>query len=348
MEALYPLIRPLLFSLESERAHGLTLGLAKRLQSLGLWGALQEPLVGTEVELWGLKFRNRLGLAAGFDKNGDYLDVLSALGFGHIELGTVTPRPQVGNPQPRLFRLVPERGLINRMGFNNKGVEHLVANLKKPRSLLVVGANIGKNADTPLEKAKDDYLAAYLQVYPYADYVAVNVSSPNTQGLRDLQTKENLQQIIEPILEARSRLAREFGKLKPLLCKFAPDLSDEELSATAEAVIELKIDGAILTNTTLSRDTVPNSPLKEEKGGLSGAPLTRRSLDVFRKFSSQINGRIPLIGVGGIMNPQDALNLLNSGASLLQLYSGLVYSGPRLVREIIKAEAELGRQTSKV
>ena len=333
MNTLYPVVRPLLFSLDAEQAHTLTLKSLNALNSLHI-----QPTASynsTPTNILGLQFANPLGLAAGLDKNGDYIDSLGALGFGFIELGTITPRPQAGNPKPRMFRLPKAKAVINRMGFNNKGVDHLVAQVKKRRFRGICGINIGKNFDTPLENAHEDYLTCFDKVYQYADYIVVNVSSPNTKGLRDLQQSDSLAKIISVLLESRESKQTEVGKKVPILVKFAPDLSDGDLQEVGHLCQELQVDGIIATNTTISRTAVEGLEHSEEKGGLSGAPLTQRSQQAVRALRQAVGPDYPIIGVGGILSGADAKAMVDAGANLVQVYTGLVYRGPALISEIL-------------
>ena len=287
------------------------------------------------VHRFGLAFAHPLGLAAGFDKNGDYLDALGALGFSHIEVGTVTPRPQAGNPKPRMFRA--SSGLVNRMGFNNKGVDHLVARLRRARYAGVRGVSIGKNADTPLERAPQDYLACLEKVYALADYVAVNVSSPNTARLRELQAPDGLSGIVGPLLESRARLQTRHGRRVPLLVKIAPDLDPSQISALAASLRSLGVDGVIATNTTTDLSVLGPEWPAGRRGGLSGAPLHARSAAVIRQLRAELGGDFPIIGVGGIVDGDRAAATLQAGADLLQIYTGFAYRGPALLEEILNA-----------
>ncbi len=284
----------------------------------------------------GLRFENPLGLAAGLDKNGDYIDALGGLGFGFIEIGTITPRPQPGNPRPRLFRLPEAEAIINRMGFNNKGLDHLLANVEKRRYQGVLGINIGKNIDTPVERALDDYLIGLERSYPLADYVTVNISSPNTPGLRDLQRSEALRALIEPLKERQVRLAGQHSRHVPLVVKVAPDLDREEIGAMADTFNALVVDGVITTNTTSAREGVTGLKHAEEAGGLSGKPLFTRSTEVLTLFRQQLADNIALIAAGGVFSPQDFREKLDKGADLVQIYSGLIYRGPGIVAALLE------------
>jgi dihydroorotate dehydrogenase len=329
-------VLPLLIRLDPELAHELGLrGLGK---FAGCWPPLDTP-ASLAVKSMGLSFRHPLGLAAGFDKNGDCIEGLGALGFSHLELGTVTPRPQPGNPKPRMFRFPADSALINRMGFNNKGVDHLVSRLRQrrvPRYEGILGISIGKNFDTPLERALDDYLICLRKVFEYADYIAVNVSSPNTARLRELQSREGLKAVLGGLLEERSRLEQRIARRVPLLVKIAPDLDDEDLDVLAREVQSLGIDGIIATNTTINHALLQAPPDPPLPGGLSGAPLHPRSVAVIRQLRRVLPAGFPIIGVGGIVSPERAKATLAAGATLIQIYTGFAYRGATLVREIVK------------
>ena len=329
---LYSLARSALFKLDPETAHDLSL---KSLKAMGpaaaLLGAGADRNESRRV--MGLDFPNPVGLAAGLDKDGDYIDALAALGFGSLELGTVTPRPQPGNPRPRLFRLVEHEAIINRMGFNNKGVEHLVRQVERASFHGIIGVNVGKNADTPIERAADDYLACMDAAYACASYLAVNISSPNTKNLRDLQSKERLDALLGAVMQRREALAVRHGKTRPLAVKVAPDLDDEQIEAIAELAVKHRIDALIATNTTLDRSAVAGHRHAEQAGGLSGRPLLGRSTEVLRKLAQSLGGRVPLIGVGGILSGEDARAKIEAGASLVQVYTGFIYRGPGLIAE---------------
>ena len=334
---MYALARALLFALDAEQAHGLTLAglrVSHRLGLLGLAGAAQ-PV--QPVELMGLTFANRVGLAAGFDKNGTCIDAMGALGFGFVEVGTLTPRGQEGNPRPRVFRLPKARAVINRMGFPNEGVEAGAVRLRRRRYIGVCGVNIGKNATTPLERATGDYVTALKAVYEYADYVTINISSPNTPGLRQLQAGQQLRPLLQALLDTRAELAERVGWKVPLVVKLSPDLAADDLAATAQVIRELSLDGVIATNTTLDRTRVAGLPQADRPGGLSGAPLRERSAAVVRELRALLGPDMPLIGVGGISSAADATAMLAAGADLIQVYTGLVYRGPALVRELVAA-----------
>jgi dihydroorotate dehydrogenase len=342
---MYTTLRPLLFSLEAETAHHVTLyalGVAQR-SNLMRWVA-QPPPADLPVHVFGIDFPNPVGLAAGLDKNGEHLNALGALGFGFIEIGTVTPRPQAGNPRPRLFRLPEHEALINRMGFNNDGVDALVRNVERPRWRGVLGINIGKNKDTPNERAADDYLACLERVYPLASYVTINVSSPNTPGLRDLQQGDPLQRLIATLMDAREKLAGQHRARKPILLKIAPDLDDAQMDAVAATLRDSGIDGLICTNTTIDRTGVAGSTHAGEAGGLSGKPLFEPSTEILRGMARRLGEAMPLIGVGGVLTGSDAADKLAAGAKLVQIYSGLIYRGPWLLTECVE---EIRRQRAE-
>jgi dihydroorotate dehydrogenase len=332
---MYDWIRPLLFKLDAETAHGLTLygmDVAHR-SELGRFVAT--PPQDLPTEAFGLHFPNPVGLAAGLDKNAAHLDALGALGFGFIEVGTVTPRPQIGNDRPRLFRLRQHEAIINRMGFNNEGVDALVRNVVKSSYRGVLGINIGKNKDTPNDKAAGDYLFCLERVYAHASYITVNISSPNTQGLRDLQEEATLRRFIETLREAQERLGSQQGARKPMLLKIAPDLSEAELDSIASVLLAANVDGVICTNTTIDHSAVASDPHGNEAGGLSGKPLFVRSNQVVRGMRQRLGDRIGIVGVGGILDGSDAVEKMDAGAALVQLYSGLIYRGPALVTECV-------------
>jgi len=337
---LYCLTRPLLFSLAPETAHNVTLPALRRAAALGLTRAMRKPAPDPRTVM-GIRFPNPVGLAAGLDKDGAYIDGLAALGFGSIEVGTVTPRAQPGNPKPRMFRLPQAKGIINRMGFNNGGVDAFVANVQASKFYQnkegVLGLNIGKNADTPIERAAEDYLHCLQKVYPYASYVTVNISSPNTKNLRQLQGASELDALLAQLKQAQSRLAEQHKRYVPLTLKIAPDIDDEQIKNIAGALMRHKIDGVIATNTTLSRTAVQGMRHGEQAGGLSGAPVFELSNIVIRKLKAELGEALPIIGVGGIMCGADAKAKIDAGAQLVQLYSGLIYAGPALVRECAEA-----------
>jgi dihydroorotate dehydrogenase len=327
---------PILTRLDPELAHDL--GLAGLRWLRPLWPAFEAP-ADLAVHCFGLKFAHRLGLAAGFDKNGDYLDALGAMGFSHVELGTVTPRPQPGNPKPRMFRIPEASALINRMGFNNKGVDHLVTQVSRSRYPGIRGISIGKNFDTPLDQAQDDYLICLRKVYAHAHYIAVNISSPNTARLRELQARDGLERILGALLEERRILERRHGKRVPLLVKVAPDLTPEEISALARDLRLLEVDGVIATNTTTDRSVLVNAPIAAQAGGLSGAPLHLRSIRVIAQLRAELGADFPLIGVGGIVSADHARATLRAGANLIQIYTGFAYRGFALLEEIVNASS---------
>lgn len=330
----YPLLRSLFFRLPPEQAHALALR-ALASSAHGPWRQWQNAqMPQAPRECLGLRFPNAVGLAAGFDKDGAYIDALGMLGFGHIEVGTVTPRPQSGNPRPRLFRLPTARGLINRMGFNNAGVDALVRNLAGRRYPGIVGVNIGKNRDTPLDRAHEDYCHCLHKVYPQADYVAVNISSPNTPGLRELQHAQALAPMLAELKASQAELAKRHARYVPLLVKVAPDLTATDIEAMARIIREAGIDGVIATNTTLSRAAVAGLPHADEAGGLSGQPLRELATATLGRFRQALGEKIPLIGVGGIMSAADAQAKLNAGAQLIQVYTGMIYEGPNLIRRL--------------
>ncbi|HEY0876941.1 MAG TPA: quinone-dependent dihydroorotate dehydrogenase [Zeimonas sp.] len=333
----YAVARPLLFALDAETAHELTL---RALDGAGRFGgirALAGCPVEDPVEVMGLRFRNRVGLAAGLDKNAAHVDALAALGFGFLEVGTVTPRPQPGNPRPRLFRLPQREALINRMGFNNDGVDAFVANVARARYRGVLGINIGKNADTPLERAADDYRIGLERVYRHASYVAVNVSSPNTAKLRELQSHDALDELLDALRTRRDQLGQAHGRTVPLALKIAPDLDEAQIEAIAGLLVRHRIDAVIATNTTVSRDAVAGLPHAAQSGGLSGGPVFEASNRVIRALRAALPRGYPIIGVGGILCADDARAKLVAGATLVQLYTGLIYRGPTLVGQCARA-----------
>jgi dihydroorotate dehydrogenase len=335
---MYNFARPFLFGLDAEHAHGLGLKameLAYRTGTSPLLARKVEPL---PTKAFGLTFPNPVGLAAGLDKNGAHIDALLALGFGFIEIGTITPRAQPGNPKPRMFRLPQHKAVINRLGFNNEGVDALVANVERARRKTgLLGINIGRNKDTSNDRAASDYLYCLERVYPLADYITVNISSPNTAGLRELQEEQALRQLIGALRESQEELGAQHGKRVPMLVKIAPDLSDEDIDAVARVLRDLSVDGVIATNTTVSRISVQDDRLAHETGGLSGAPLMNQSTMVLRKLRTRLPDSIPVIGVGGILSGADAVAKMSAGATLVQCYTGLVYRGPELVHECVEA-----------
>lgn len=332
---LYSLFRPLLFGLNPETAHCVTFNAIEKAHRLGLLPG--HPFVCKPRNVMGLDFPNPVGLAAGLDKDGDHIDALAALGFGFIEIGTVTPLPQPGNPQPRLFRLPQASAIINRLGFNNHGVDKLVANVKCSNYRGILGINIGKNFDTPVARAVNDYLICLREVYAYASYVVINISSPNTFNLRQLQNAAELDHLLGMLRTEQKKLADKHGKYTPLAVKIAPDLELLQIEAIAALLMKHQIDAVIATNTTLSRVGVEALPHAREIGGLSGAPLTQRATMVIRQLHAALQGALPIIGVGGIMCAADAKEKMDAGASLVQIYTGLIYRGPDLVREAVQA-----------
>jgi len=340
----YRLARPLLFALPAESAHAIALGVADVVGPGPLRRLYGRHVPARPVDALGLRFPNPVGLAAGLDKNADHVDALGALGFGFIEVGTVTPRPQPGNPRPRLFRVTAREALINRMGFNNKGVDHAVERLAARRFEGIVGVNIGKNRDTPVAQAVNDYLVCLDRVHAVADYVTVNISSPNTPGLRSLQSGPALDGLLGPLAELHARRDADSGRRVPLLVKIAPDLDDEAIRAIAEAVRGHALDGVIATNTTSDHASVSGLPNGDEEGGLSGAPLAEPSTQRLRLLTAELGPSIPVIGVGGIVDADTARAKQQAGARLVQLYTGLVYRGPALIREAVEAWGEQSGQ----
>lgn len=332
---LYPWLRPLLFSLDAETAHHVTLKLLKIAHQLHLPSIQLPPAVDKPVTVMGLQFKNPLGLAAGLDKNGDYIDALANLGFGFIEIGTVTPRPQPGNPKPRLFRLPEHQAIINRMGFNNLGVEHLLAQVRTTEYQGVLGINIGKNADTPIENAKEDYLIGLRKSYALASYITINISSPNTKNLRQLQQGDEIKFLLEALKQEQALLQAEHGKYTPIAVKIAPDLNDEEIRHIADLLRSFAMDAVIATNTTISREAVQGHRYADEAGGLSGTPVLAASTHVVQGLAAELQGKLPIIAAGGILSAADAQQKLAAGASLLQVYSGLIYRGPQLIADIL-------------
>ncbi|GLQ46414.1 dihydroorotate dehydrogenase (quinone) [Dyella lipolytica] len=341
---MYDWIRPLLFKLDAETAHGLTLYGLDVAHRSDLGRFVATPPQDAPTKAFGLHVPNPVGLAAGLDKNAAHLDALGALGFGFIEVGTVTPRPQIGNDRPRLFRLPQHEAIINRMGFNNEGVDALVRNVQKSGYRGVLGINIGKNKDTSNDKAVDDYLFCLERVYAHASYITVNISSPNTKGLRDLQEEATLRRFIETLREAQERLGSQQGARKPMLLKIAPDLTDTELDSIAAVLLAAKVDGVICTNTTIDRAAVASEPHGNEAGGLSGKPLFVRSNQVVRGMRQRLGEQIGIVGVGGILDGSDAVEKMEAGATLVQLYSGLIYRGPALVAECVNEIRRLQEQ----
>lgn len=333
----YSLLRNLLFRLPPETSHDLSLDWMSAAHRLKLLSPFISPISNSPTKVMGIHFPNRVGLAAGLDKNADHLDALGALGFGFVEVGTVTPRPQSGNPKPRLFRLADQEAIINRMGFNNKGIDHLLERVKRSQYSGPIGINIGKNFDTPVENANSDYLLGLRAAYPLATYITVNVSSPNTPGLRSLQFGDSLNSLLDVLKEQQAQLATQFGRYVPLAIKIAPDMNDEEIGLVGESLKSKELDGVIAGNTTLDRDGVKSSLFASEAGGLSGAPLTSKSTHVIKQLKSVLGDSLPIIGVGGIMNGEQAVEKIEAGASLVQLYTGFIYHGPKLIRDCVEA-----------
>ncbi|MCC5848557.1 MAG: quinone-dependent dihydroorotate dehydrogenase [Verrucomicrobia bacterium] len=333
---IYPLFKRIAFCMDPEKVHERTLNLLQRTACEGKPHFLAGPVPEKPVEVMGIRFPNPVGLAAGMDKNGACIEGFGSLGFGFLELGTVTPRPQPGNPKPRLFRLPEHEGILNRMGFNNDGVEALLAKINQSTWGGVIGVNIGKNFDTPIERAAEDYVTCLKAVYSHADYIAINISSPNTTNLRELQKGDAFTGLLRTITDASAKLEQTEGKKTPLAVKIAPDMDETQLDFIAETLLRYKVDAVIATNTTLDRSAVADHPLAKEAGGLSGAPVRQRSTEVIRGLAKRLDGQLPIIGVGGIFSAADAREKLDAGASLVQIYSGLIYRGPRLVSEIVR------------
>ncbi|MCE2857883.1 MAG: quinone-dependent dihydroorotate dehydrogenase [Comamonadaceae bacterium] len=341
---LYPLARAFLFNLDPEAAHDLTLNQLAQTQNTFLDRAYRQPWIDDPIQLAGLNFPNRVGMAAGLDKNARCIDGLGAMGFGFVEVGTVTPLAQPGNAKPRMFRLPEAKALINRLGFNNQGLDAFVSNVKKSRFRSqgrLLGLNIGKNAATPIERATDDYLIGLSGVYEHADYVTVNISSPNTKNLRSLQTDEALDQLLSALNERKLALADQHQKRVPVFLKIAPDLDDDQIAVIAASLLKHQMDGVIATNTTLSRDAVKGMQHGDEAGGLSGAPVLAGSNRVIRLLRQHLGAQFPIIGVGGILTGYDAVSKIEAGADVVQIYTGLIYKGPALVHEVAKALRQL-------
>lgn len=333
---IYPLLRPALFSLDPELAHTVTLKLLNLTYKTGLSALTKAQSDNKPLTVMGLDFKNPVGLAAGMDKNGDYIDALAALGFGFIEIGTVTPRPQPGNPKPRLFRLPEHQAIINRMGFNNLGVEHLIEQVNAATYQGILGINIGKNFDTPIKNATDDYLIGLRKSYALASYITLNISSPNTKNLRQLQQGDEIKNLLSSLKEEQLKLQKIHNKYTPLVVKIAPDLDDNEIIHIAKLLMEFNIDGVIATNTTISRDSIQGHEHASETGGLSGAPVRQQSTKVVAGLASELNEETPIIAAGGILTGKDAQDKLDAGASLVQIYSGMIYRGPQLIEDILK------------
>lgn len=336
---MYSTLRKALFALDPERAHHFSLDAIGAAERLGLMSLFKKPIAHDPVELMGLTLPNPVGLAAGLDKNAQAFNGLGALGFGFIEVGTVTPRPQPGNPQPRLFRVEEAGALINRMGFNNLGVDYLVQRVRHRRYKGVLGINVGKNFDTPVERAADDYCLCMEKVYPFADYITANVSSPNTRGLRDLQFGESLKRLLERIKDKQLQLAQKSDRYVPVAVKIAPDLDGEVIAQIAEVLCEYSVDGVIATNTTIDKSSVARLPYGSEEGGLSGKPLRERSTQVIAQLSQALDKRIPIVGVGGIFDGDSAVDKIRAGATAVQIYTGFIYRGPALIRAAAEALA---------
>ena len=335
---MYALLRPLLFKLDAEQAHHFTLDGLARAYRLGLLQKVAHHTCPTT--LMGLSLPNPVGLAAGLDKNGQYIDALAALGFGFIEIGTVTPKAQAGNPKPRLFRVPEHQAVINRMGFNNDGIDAMIQNIEKSRFNGILGINIGKNATTPIENAADDYLLCLEKAYAHAGYITVNISSPNTQNLRALQGSDELSALLSALKNKQAHLAAAHGRYVPLAVKIAPDLNEQQVADIAHAAMQTEIDGIIATNTTIDKSALGHHPLAGEQGGLSGAPVREASNRVLKQLLAELEGRLPVIGVGGILSGADAAAKLHMGAAAVQVYSGLIYRGPALVKECLRACAD--------
>ena len=338
----YQIAKPLLFQLNAEFAHDISLNCLKWAEKTGILNFYPKPPTCTPRKVMGLSFPNAVGLSAGLDKNGAVIDGMAALGFGFIEIGTVTPRAQPGNAKPRLFRVTKAQGIINRFGFNNLGVDHLIEHVKAAKlsannTSQILGINIGKNADTPIENAVDDYLICMQKVYAHASYITVNISSPNTKNLRALQEKEALSQLLARLKLEQAELAQMHGKYVPITLKIAPDLDQNQVIEIADLLMQHQIDGVIATNTTLSRTSVLGLKNADETGGLSGAPVRNLSTIVIQQLSKQLQGALPIIGVGGILTGADAVEKIAAGADLVQIYSGLIYKGPALVHDICKS-----------
>ena len=335
---MYALLRPLLFKLDAEQAHHFTLDGLARAYRLGLLQKVAHHTCPTT--LMGLSLPNPIGLAAGLDKNGQYIDALAALGFGFIEIGTVTPKAQAGNPKPRLFRVPEHQAVINRMGFNNQGIDAMIQNIEKSRFNGILGINIGKNATTPIENAADDYLLCLEKAYAHAGYITVNISSPNTQNLRALQGSDELSALLSALKNKQAHLAAAHGRYVPLAVKIAPDLNEQQVADIAHAAMQTEIDGIIATNTTIDKSALGHHPLAGEQGGLSGAPVREASNRVLKQLLAELEGRLPVIGVGGILSGADAAAKLHMGAAAVQVYSGLIFRGPALVKECLRACAD--------
>ena len=331
---LFDIAQKIILRMDAEHAHDTALSILKRSANTPVANLYRQSLSPKPIELMGLYFPNPVGLAAGLDKDGQAIDAFHAMGFGHVEVGTVTPRPQPGNPPPRLFRIEEKKAIINRMGFNNLGVNNLKTNLLAKKSSILVGINIGKNKDTPIEQGKDDYLICMEHLYDVADYITVNISSPNTPGLRSLQYGEQLNELLSHLKDKQSELSNKYDKYVPLSLKISPDLSEDEIASVASSLLQWKFDSVIATNTTLDRDFLPNHPHSRESGGLSGAPLMEKATKVVKALKSHLEDEIPIIAAGGIMSASDAAEKFSAGAKLVQIYSGFIYHGPKLIKQI--------------
>jgi len=331
---MYKFIRFFLFLFNPELSHHISM---KALKLACFFGLIKNNIKPNPTNIMGLTFPNKVGLAAGLDKNAEYIIPLSKLGFGFIEVGTVTPRSQPGNPKPRSYRLVQHEGIINRFGFNNVGIDQFIKNIKKSNFKGILGVNIGKNFDTPINKAVEDYLICFRKAYPYADYISINISSPNTKNLRTLQDNKNLEILLKTISHEKKLLTKKFKKRVPYVIKISPDNSNKELDSIVKLLFKYKVDGVIATNTTIDKKTVVSSKFSKEDGGLSGAPLNKKSSRTILYLNKILKGKIPIIGVGGIMKGQDGVEKIKNGASLIQIYSGLIYKGPRLIDELCEA-----------
>ncbi len=334
---MYPLIRKVFFQCDPEKIHDLTIKSLKNMGGSPLKWLYKANVPNKPVQVMGINFPNPVGLAAGLDKNGECINAFDAMGFGFVEIGTITPKPQPGNDKPRIFRLPEASAVINRMGFNNKGVDYLIEQVRKSKFNGVLGINIGKNKDTPEENAKDDYIICMKKVYEYASYITVNISSPNTPGLRNLQYGDSLNELLSAIKTEQKALAAQHGKYVPVAVKIAPDLTEEEVKGIAQCLIANDIDGVISTNTTLARDKVSHLEHGGEMGGLSGQPVREQSTKVIKELAAALEGKMPIIGVGGIDSVQAAQEKLDAGASLVQVYTGFIYKGPELVKDIVKS-----------
>ena len=331
---MYKFIRFFLFLFNPELSHHISM---KALKLACFFGLIKNNIKPNPTNIMGLTFPNKVGLAAGLDKNAEYIIPLSKLGFGFIEVGTVTPRSQPGNPKPRSYRLVQHEGIINRFGFNNVGIDQFIKNIKKSNFKGILGVNIGKNFDTPINKAVEDYLICFRKAYPYADYISINISSPNTKNLRTLQDNKNLEILLKTISHEKKLLTKKFKKRVPYVIKISPDNSNKELDSIVKLLFKYKVDGVIATNTTIDKKAIVSSKFSKEDGGLSGAPLNKKSSRTILYLNKILKGKIPIIGVGGIMKGQDGVEKIKNGASLIQIYSGLIYKGPRLIDELCEA-----------